>query len=144
MEAHTSEAPSDKDETKPSSKRAKTKEDPSEDRDSKSPAKSPAKGKKGVKSDLSATPEKVKNSDEKAECNASEASNTTLTPEMQERIQKNKQQALEKRKALEAKSGGSKASTMLEAAQELPDSWKDVLSPELSKSYFKSLDAFVR
>ena len=78
----------------------------------------------------------------------SEASNGTLTPEMLEKIQKNKEEALQRKRALESsgvsKSSGKQAETLLESAEQLPSSWKEVLSPELSKAYFKSLDAFVR
>ncbi len=101
-------------------------------------AKSPEKGKK---SDLAAakSPEKGKKV---------EASSITLTPEMLEKIQKNKEQALERKRVLEtngvSKSSGKQAETLLETAELLPTSWKEVLSPELSKAYFKSLDAFVR
>ena len=96
--------------------------------------KSPAKEKR-VKTDIV--------SDEGGKANPSEESKA-LAPEIQERIKRNKEQALEKRRALESKGEGKQVTTVLEAAGQLPSSWKEVLSAEVSKPYFKSLNEFVR
>jgi hypothetical protein len=111
-----------------------------------SPVKSPSKGKKAGSAEDAPIEESPKGKNTIGGNGTSfEESNITITPEMQERIQKNKQLALEKRKALESSAGGApKATTILAAAEALPASWKEVLSAEFSKPYFKNLDAYVR
>ena len=77
-----------------------------------------------------------------------------LTPEQIETIRKNREQALERKRAraeMDGTVGESAAKKILvpeesimDAAGKLPASWHEILAGELSKDYFKSLDSFVR
>ena len=77
---------------------------------------------------------------------AADQAASALTPEQLERIARNKQIALQRRKAAESKTSCAStppaAKDVMEAALAMPTSWKDKLHGEFSKEYFKKLCNF--